>query len=183
MIADFHSDKGIREKARLKMGAEKRWERGTVLLSQVGVSRARLLPPLSPSQSPVFAPQKGSKNYMALPGGVLVTFAQKISLREAEAWAKSQNLALEHLPGASLEKQTWLVQTKAGLESLQMANQLGKKKDIVAASPNWWIQVGPKKAPVNGPEAQAIRQRISMELGKVGKEKTASTNANRPNHP
>lgn len=70
----------------------------------------------------------------ALPGGLIITFADEVS--EAEAVARLQAAGLT--PDRAINPQVWLVKSPVGLASIEMANALNDRKLFADVSPNWW---------------------------------------------
>jgi hypothetical protein len=83
--------------------------------------------------SPLFLDGPGAK---ALAGGVIVTFVIEKSEAEVEAWAQSQNIKIKNKMGL-INGRTWLVESVAGLASLDLANQLFQAPDVEFSQPNW----------------------------------------------
>lgn len=90
---------------------------------------------VSPSlQSPVFRDEGG--RLRALPGGVVVTVPDGLDDPAVRA--------LVALHGARatrrLGERAWLVESAAGLPSLELANRLATTGAFTAAQPNWWVE-------------------------------------------
>jgi hypothetical protein len=83
--------------------------------------------------SPLF--QDGATG-KALAGGVIITFKSAKTDEEAKAWAESLGIKLKQKMGL-LNGKTWLVESIAGLASLDLANQLHDSPDIENSQPNW----------------------------------------------
>lgn len=83
--------------------------------------------------SPLFQDGPGAK---ALAGGVIVTFKTEKTDAEAQAWAETQNVKLKNKMGL-INGRTWLVESAAGLASLDLANQLYQAPDVEFSQPNW----------------------------------------------
>ncbi len=85
-------------------------------------------------QSPVLRDESGRAR--ALPGGVVVTFAA------APDDAAARALLAAH--GATavrpLSARAWLVESPAGLASLELANRLAATGAFAGAQPNWWVE-------------------------------------------
>jgi hypothetical protein len=85
-------------------------------------------------QSPVLRDESGRAR--ALPGGVVVTFADATD----EALARAL-LAAQGAPAARpLSPRAWLVESPAGLASLELANRLAATGAFAGAQPNWWLE-------------------------------------------
>lgn len=83
--------------------------------------------------SPLFA-DGASEKFLA--GGVIVTFKKVKTDEEAISWAKNQGLNIKEKVGL-LNGRTWLIEAVAGLQSLNLANQLHDSPDLESAQPNW----------------------------------------------
>lgn len=93
------------------------------------------LPDVSPAlQSPVFRDEGGRAR--ALPGGVVVVL--DAALDDADARA----LIARHGAAASrrIADRVWLVESPAGMASLELANRLADTGAFTAAQPNWWVE-------------------------------------------
>jgi hypothetical protein len=85
-------------------------------------------------QSPVLRDESGRAR--ALPGGVVVTFADATDEAAARAL-----LAAHGAPAARpLSPRAWLVESPAGLASLELANRLAATGAFAGAQPNWWVE-------------------------------------------
>lgn len=72
----------------------------------------------------------------ALPGNVIVQMQHNWSQEKIERWFKQYNLTA--IKPLTFAPNAFLIQSKAGLESLNLANKLYETGDVVLASPNWW---------------------------------------------
>jgi hypothetical protein len=90
---------------------------------------------VSPSlQSPVFRDEGG--RLRALPGGVVVTVPDGLDDPAVRAL-----LALHDARATRrLGERSWLVESAAGLPSLELANRLATTGAFPAAQPNWWVE-------------------------------------------
>ncbi|MFO0459948.1 MAG: hypothetical protein ACK50I_12195 [Burkholderiales bacterium] len=85
-------------------------------------------------QSPVLRDESGRAR--ALPGGVVVTFADPTDEPAARAL-----LAAHGAPAARpLSPRAWLVESPPGLASLELANRLATTGAFAGAQPNWWVE-------------------------------------------
>jgi hypothetical protein len=82
--------------------------------------------------SPVFLDASGRPR--ALPGGVIV--ALKSGLPPEQAREQLQSAGLE--PLRQIGEKMWLVQSPAGLASLELAERLDADERFEFAQPNWW---------------------------------------------
>lgn len=85
-------------------------------------------------QSPVFRDEGGRMR--ALPGGVLVVLATPLDDDAAAALIASHDARAVRRVG----DRTWLVESAAGLPSLDLANRLAATGAFAAAQPNWWVE-------------------------------------------
>ncbi|MFM1988852.1 MAG: hypothetical protein RJA99_1809 [Pseudomonadota bacterium] len=104
--------------------------KSSVLRPSTGV-----LKDVSPAlQSPVFRDESG--RLRALPGGVLVVLAAPLADDAATALIASHDARAVRRIG----ERTWLVESAAGLPSLELANRLAATGAFAAAQPNWWME-------------------------------------------
>ncbi len=90
---------------------------------------------VSPSlQSPVFRDEGG--RLRALPGGVVVTLREGLDEPAARAFLAAH----ETRATRRLGERAWLVESAAGLPSLELANRLAETGAFAAAQPNWWVE-------------------------------------------
>lgn len=88
--------------------------------------------------SPVFQ-EGGAGRKMALPGGVIATFADDTSAAEAKAWAQKNGVKL----GSKLNigSNSYLVETDPGVAALDTAARLQAAGGVKSVTPNWWMEV------------------------------------------
>ena len=90
---------------------------------------------VSPSlQSPVFRDEGG--RLRALPGGVVVMMRDVLEEPAARALLAAHDARLTRRLG----ERAWLVESAAGLASLELANRLADSGAFAAAQPNWWVE-------------------------------------------
>ncbi|MDO4905624.1 MAG: hypothetical protein Q4A16_08775 [Lautropia sp.] len=82
--------------------------------------------------SPVLTDSAG--NPWALPGGLIVTLKEGASESEARARLEAAGLT----PERRISERVWVVQSPAGLASIEQANALNAKGIFADVSPNWW---------------------------------------------
>jgi len=82
--------------------------------------------------SPVFRDASGRPR--ALPGGVIVSFREPLPEDEARAALEAAGLA----PLRQIGERMWLVDSPAGMASLELANRLHDEGRFGFAQPNWW---------------------------------------------
>lgn len=83
--------------------------------------------------SPVLRDESGRMR--ALPGGVLVVLAAPTD----DAGARALIARAGAVPVRAVGAGTWLVESPAGLASLELANRLHATGLFAAAQPNWWV--------------------------------------------
>jgi len=89
--------------------------------------------------SPVFYDDgAGAGRRRALPGNVVVEFAAERGAETVSAWAEEEGLTI--LRKLSFGNY-YLVQSPAGLASLDLANRLQQSGAVRSAQPNWWTEV------------------------------------------
>ncbi|MCG7868604.1 MAG: hypothetical protein JAY74_19820 [Candidatus Thiodiazotropha taylori] len=87
--------------------------------------------------SPVFhdSPTEGGP-LRALPGGLIVTLDPSWEKPQIDNWLIRKGLEVERrLP---IGVHTYLLRSAAGIEALELANQLRESGEVVNATPNWW---------------------------------------------
>lgn len=88
--------------------------------------------------SPVFYDDgQGQGRKRALPGNVVVQFADDVRPATVEAWAEREQLTLLHKLNFG---NYYLVRSPAGLASLELANRLQEQELVLSAQPNWWVE-------------------------------------------
>lgn len=110
-----------------------------------GEATARSLHMLDPAAktSPVLRDGPGKNAPLrALPGGVIIHLDPAWSAVAADDWLLEQHLHLTRK--LDFGRNVFLIETDAGLEALQLANQLRQLHGVIAATPNWWQQLEPR---------------------------------------
>jgi hypothetical protein len=91
------------------------------------------------SVSPVFHPGSSlSGPLLALPGGVIVEFNGWDDAK-VRSWAATKGYTIQQrleVPGP--QNDWYVLQTPAGLASLNTSNALYESGEVISASPNWW---------------------------------------------
>jgi hypothetical protein len=82
--------------------------------------------------SPVFKDAGG--RLRALPGGVIVSLRQPLAADEARAVLEAAGL----VPLRQIGERMWLVDSPAGIATLELANRLQEEGRFGFAQPNWW---------------------------------------------
>jgi hypothetical protein len=82
--------------------------------------------------SPVFKDASG--RLRALPGGVIVAFRQALAEEEARSALEAAGL----VPLRQIGERMWMVDSPAGIASLELANRLQADGQFGFAQPNWW---------------------------------------------
>lgn len=84
--------------------------------------------------SPVFRHNGGLR---ALPGGIIVEFAESQTQAQVENWAASRGYTIKSKLSFG---NFYVIDSPAGLETLTLANQLQASGEVVSATPDWWQQ-------------------------------------------
>lgn len=84
--------------------------------------------------SPVLVDESG--RLRALPGGAIVVLRAPLEDAAARALIASAGA----VPARRLGETAWLVESPAGLASLELANRLHASGRFAAAQPNWWVR-------------------------------------------
>jgi len=84
--------------------------------------------------SPVLRDDNGQLR--ALPGGVLVILKAPLQTASARALFAQAGVT----PSRQLTDTLWLIESPAGLASLEMANRLHASGLFASAQPNWWMK-------------------------------------------
>lgn len=75
---------------------------------------------------------------MTLPGGVLVKFKPDWSRAQIDAFVAGYGVKVERK--LAIDGNWFRIQTDAGAVSLQIANAMYESGQVLAASPNWWME-------------------------------------------
>ncbi|MDO4636874.1 MAG: hypothetical protein Q4B13_04915 [Lautropia sp.] len=84
--------------------------------------------------SPVLKDAAGRR--YSLPGGLIVTLKEEMSETDGRALLISAGLK----PERQITGRVWIVNSPAGLETINMANQQNAKGIFTDVSPNWWTK-------------------------------------------
>lgn len=91
--------------------------------------------------SPLFRLGSGQgRRTQSLPGGVVVRFVPETTEAQVFAWTAARGLEIERR--LSTRSPLYLLWTPPGLESLDLANDLHEEPEVVAATPNWRLDLG-----------------------------------------
>ncbi|MRD48907.1 hypothetical protein GHT07_16590 [Caenimonas koreensis DSM 17982] len=138
--------------SRSSSGAQARLASGLTAVAGDSVARIYRLPasstdaqaaPAAKALSPVFA--RGATaggRLMALPGGVLVKFKPDWTREQVDAWVAAHGFTAAR--PMDFGKNWFRIDTAAGVASLLAANAIFESGDVLAASPNWWMQTSAK---------------------------------------
>lgn len=85
-------------------------------------------------RSPVLRDEGGRAR--ALPGGVVVVFAQDVD----DVQARRTLAAFGTDPVRPVSGRTWLVASAPGLAALELAERLAASGVFASAQPNWWVE-------------------------------------------
>jgi len=78
----------------------------------------------------------------SIPGGVIVVFKPEWTTGEIEAWARQR--VLEFASPLAMGKNAFLIESAAGLPSLELANEIFESGEVVSAQPNFWREASPR---------------------------------------
>ena len=138
-IAEFGDDgaPAIRVAAPDEVEAARRGSDATQAGLKSQAQSARQSPAAAPGAavkpvSPVFKDTGG--RLRALPGGVIVSFKQPLADEEARSTLEAAGL----VPLRQIGERMWLVDSPAGIASLELANRLQEEGRFGFAQPNWW---------------------------------------------
>jgi hypothetical protein len=88
--------------------------------------------------SPVF--REGNSpagRLMALPGGVIAQFQPEWTAEQIGEWLANRGYAVRQK--LNILGLWYLLESPAGLASLEMANAIHESGEVVSATPNWWM--------------------------------------------
>ena len=86
---------------------------------------------------PVFR-SESSGTLMTLPGGVLLVLDAEWSTAETNAFFARNRIKLSRVSDLDVAANSFLVETKPGFASLNLANTLAAQDGVLISSPNWW---------------------------------------------
>lgn len=92
------------------------------------------------SVSPVFSNSQSGGQRMALPGGILVTFKAHWDENKVNQWVSKKGLTVKQKMGFG---NIYVLNSAAGLASLNLANSIYESGEVEGASPNWWQDLKP----------------------------------------
>jgi hypothetical protein len=93
---------------------------------------------------PVFRTNNNDKTFMALTGGIILSFKSNVLVSIQTAWLQDKSLEVER-SFTLKDKNYYLVKTLAGIESLNTANLYKQDPLISSSTPNWYRSNEPKK--------------------------------------
>ena len=89
--------------------------------------------------SPVF--RQGTSpagRLMALPGGVIVTFKPEWTDAQVLAWVSARGYSVQQR--LNIQGHWYVLATPPGQAALDAANTIHESREVLAASPNWWLE-------------------------------------------
>ncbi len=108
--------------------------------SDVQTAPSRQILPQAPSKiSPVFRDSSGTLR--ALPGGVLVLFHEHLTEQDILNFWSSRGINIDDVTPSPTLKGLYKITTAAGMESLDLSNDLAKYPELEYVSPNWWKEI------------------------------------------
>lgn len=110
--------------------------------TDVGQALKRTATPVA-QLSPVYREgTSGAGRWMALPGGVVVSFKADWTEAQVKSWVAARGFALGQK--MSLPGNWYVVTTPPGAASLTAANSMQESGEVLSATPNWWKQASTK---------------------------------------
>lgn len=115
------------------------WRMKSGVSGKAGIQQLRQTQP-SGRISPVLhdGPSEFSRK-RALPGNIIVHLDPSWTQQKVDAWFKQH--ALEVIKPLHIGPNIFLVKTGPGLEALEKANAVYLSGEVVAAYPNWWLEL------------------------------------------
>ncbi|MDH5656782.1 MAG: hypothetical protein OEZ34_12795 [Spirochaetia bacterium] len=151
-IMEFDSSPGNSNIKSKDHGAELVSKKGKIRLWKIkkselreSLSKGKVPPSLKGKGkfSPVFSDSKDGKGLLrALPGGMIIYFQENWSLDQVNQFAESNGLKV--LVKMKVIGNAYAFRTNSGLSALLTANQLRAKSGVLAAFPDWWVDVYPR---------------------------------------
>ena len=92
--------------------------------------------------TPVFVSESGSR--MTLPGGVVLLLDTAWSAGDVESFFAANEISLDRVSELGWIGNGFLVETEAGLASLELANVLATQQGVESSSPNWARELVPQ---------------------------------------
>ena len=89
---------------------------------------------------PVFRSESGG-GLMTLPGGILLVLDPEWDQTKVESFFSGNDITTDRVSDLGFLQNGFLVETKPGFASLELANALASKQGVVLSSPNWWREV------------------------------------------
>ncbi len=137
LLAEFRSTTPATNQSNTEPSSKKANTTPTFIRFLAVKSSATALKSTDQHLSPVFhttASLSGTKK--ALPGNVIVQMKPDWTIDQIHTWFQQQNVTV--IQPLTFAPNAFLIQSNAGLESLNLANRLYETGDVVLASPNWW---------------------------------------------
>lgn len=86
--------------------------------------------------SEVFQDLPSGGRLRALPGNVIVTLDPGLTSEEVEQWAAANGQRI--VDRMRYGRNVVVLESAPGMASLELANRLRQRKEVLAAEPNWW---------------------------------------------
>jgi hypothetical protein len=103
-----------------------------------GPRAARAPSPFGTSE--VFQDQERGGRLRALPGNVVVTLDPNWSSDRVDEWVRVNGQRL--VQRIDISGNVLVLESPPGMASLDLATRLNEQSEVVAAQPNWWVEVG-----------------------------------------
>ena len=88
---------------------------------------------------PVFKSQSGA--LMTLPGGILLALDPELSEKEVDTFFSDNGIKRASVEALDYIANGYYIETEPGFPSLNLANELAERDEVVISSPNWWTEV------------------------------------------
>lgn len=93
----------------------------------------------SPNASPVFRDSSGQLR--ALPGGVLIIFHKHVQQSDIADFWQVHGINPDRVARVEAINNLYKIETSAGMESLNLANELANNPQVEYITPNWWKEL------------------------------------------
>ena len=121
-----------------RTGAVRLWKLKGGVKSEEAVLRLKSLHPEARYSPVMHDTPAGTGRKRALPGNVIVTLNPAWDGAAVNKWAGSRGL--EIVRKLEIGPNVFVIKTGPGLEALETANALYRSGEVVAASPDWWLE-------------------------------------------
>ena len=98
--------------------------------------------PLKGKASPVFTESRQGGMMRTLPGNIVISFRPDWNRSKIDSFVISNNLQV--IDKMKISGNIYLIRTESGLGALILANKIRTMSGVIAAYPNWWVQMQPR---------------------------------------